>query len=60
MVGHTGAKTLDENIRLATKYGKKQMTRAEKTDLEMRLASYAGPHALSWARPGYRDAGIIV
>ena len=60
MVGHTGAKTLEENIRIATKYGKKSMTRTEKSDLEMRLASYAGPHALSWARPGYRDAGIIV
>lgn len=60
MVGHTGMKTLDENIKLAVKYGKKELASVDRNDLERRLASYAGPHALCWARPDYRDAGIIV
>jgi len=60
MVGHTGAKTLEENIKLAIKYGKKNPTSMNRTDLELRLATYAGPHALAWAKPGYRDTGIIV
>ena len=60
MIGHTGIKTLEENIKIALKYGKKELASVDRTDLEMRLAAYAGPHALSWARPGYRDSGIIV
>jgi hypothetical protein len=60
MVGHTGAKTLDENIKLAVKFGKKSTTGMNRIELEQRLASYAGPHALAWAKPGYRDSGIIV
>ena len=60
MIGHTGIKTLEENIKIALKYGKKELASVDRTDLEKRLAVYAGPHALSWARPGYRDSGIIV
>jgi hypothetical protein len=60
MVGHTGMKTLEENIKLAVKYGKKELASVNRNELENRLASYAGPHALSWAREGYRDSGIIV
>lgn len=60
MVGHTGMKILDENIKTAVKYGKKELASVDRNDLEMRLAAYAGPHALCWARPDYRDSGIIV
>jgi aryl-alcohol dehydrogenase-like predicted oxidoreductase len=60
MVGHTGMKNLEDNIKMAVKYGKKAEASIDRGDLEKRLASYAGPHALSWARPGYRDGGIIV
>ncbi len=60
MIGHTGMKTLEENIKIALKYGKKELASVDRTDLESRLSAYAGPHALSWARPGYRDGGIIV
>ncbi len=60
MIGHTGIKTLEENIKIALKYGKKELASVDRRDLENRLAAYAGPHALSWARPGYRDSGIIV
>ncbi len=60
MVGHTGAKILEENIKLAVKFGKKNNVGLNRIELEQRLASYAGPHALGWVRPGYRDTGIIV
>lgn len=60
MVAHTGIKTLEENIKLAVSYGKKTVASVDRLEIENRLASYAGPHALSWARPGYRDGGIIV
>lgn len=60
MVGHVGMNTFEENIKLAVKYGKKQEAGINRKEIEMRLASYAGPHALCWAKPGYRDGGIIV
>jgi uncharacterized protein len=60
MVGHTGMKTFEENIKLAVKYGKKTEAGIDRRELENRLASYAGPHALCWAQPGYRDGGIVV
>jgi len=60
MVAHVGMKTFEENIKLAVKYGKTAEAGISKKEIESRLASYAGPHALSWARPGYRDGGIIV
>lgn len=60
MIGHYGLNVLKENINLAIKNGKKNQLVLDKEALENRLASYAGPHALVWARPGYEDAGIIV
>lgn len=60
MVGHTGMKTLEENIKIAVRFGKKAEASIDRKEIENRLASYAGPHALSWARPDYRDGGIIV
>lgn len=60
LIGHVGMKTFEENIKLAVKYGKKSESVLNREEIEMRLASYAGPHALCWARSGYRDGGIIV
>ncbi len=60
MIGHYGLDTLKENIKLAIKNGKRNQLALDKDALENRLASYAGPHALVWARPGYEDAGIVV
>jgi uncharacterized protein len=60
VVGHYGVKFLEENIKQAVKYGQLSDTLIDRNELEERLASYAGPHALCWARPGYRDSGIIV
>jgi predicted aldo/keto reductase-like oxidoreductase len=60
LIGHYGIKPLKENIRLAQKYQGEEMAYAERKKMEMQLAQYAGPHALCWARPGYKDSGIIV
>lgn len=60
MIGHFGMANLKENIQMAIKYGKGKMAGVEKDVLEARQAPYAGPHALPWGRPGYRDGGIIV
>ena len=60
MIGHYGLNVLKENIKLAINNGEKNQLALNKDALENRLASYAGPHALVWARPGYEDAGITV
>ena len=59
-VGHVGSATLSENIRLAQEYGSSNVESSylhsrEGKELETRLAHLAGPHALCWARPDYRD-----
>lgn len=60
MIGHFGMTNLKENIQMAIDYGNGKLACLEKSELEARLAPYAGPHALPWARPGYKDGGIIV
>ena len=60
MIGHYGLNVLKENIKLAINNGKINQLALDKDMLENRLASYAGPHVLVWARPGYEDAGITV
>jgi predicted aldo/keto reductase-like oxidoreductase len=57
VIGHVGMQNLDENIQTARTF-KKEMTRRECEALEARVAHLAGPHALPWARPGYRDGMI--
>ena len=60
LVGHYGLNTLKENIKLARKYGQTQKVALDVEELESRMAAYAGPHALCWARPGYEDGGIVI
>ncbi len=60
VVGNVGLDILKQNIGLAYSRGKKNLASVDKDELEARLAPYAGPHALCWARPGYRDGGIVV
>lgn len=60
MIGHFEMETLEENIKLALNYGKTSKIEIDIDELEARMASYAGPHALPWARPGYIDGGIVV
>ena len=57
-VGHWGLETLEENIRIAQAYDENAVTAMQREKIEQRLASFAGPHALCWARPGYRDGGM--
>ena len=59
-VGHWGIETLQENIRIAQEYVENPVAVLDRDELENRLESYAGPHALSWARPGYRDGDVVV
>jgi len=59
-VGHWGIETLQENIKIAQEYLEDPVAGLDRDELEHRLASYAGPHVLSWARPGYRDGDIVV
>lgn len=60
VVGHYGKDPLEENIAIAMNYGAGKTAMLNREELELRLAEYAGPHALVWARPGYRDGGLIV
>jgi uncharacterized protein len=57
-VGHNGIQTIQENIRLAKEFSKTGVSQIDRKELELKMAGMAGPHALSWARPGYRDGGL--
>ena len=57
-VGHNGIQTIHENIKLANEFSKTGVSRIDRKELELRMAGMAGPHVLSWARPGYRDNGL--
>jgi predicted aldo/keto reductase-like oxidoreductase len=58
-VGHWGIDKLQENIRIAQEYDENKVASLDREGLEKRLAAYAGPHALCWARPDYRDGGMV-
>jgi predicted aldo/keto reductase-like oxidoreductase len=60
LVGFYGIDILDEDIELAQNFGGEKTVSIDQKELEARLNKYAGPHALCWARPGYKDGGIIV
>jgi len=55
LIGHTGMETLAGNIKLAQDFSAAEFTPKKRDDLEARLSHLAGPHALCWAQPGYRD-----
>ena len=59
-VGHWGMEALMENLQIVQQYKETPVARLDREALELRLASYAGPHALCWTRPGYRDGDIVV
>jgi hypothetical protein len=50
--------TLAENIRLAQEFTAEAFPHYKRHDLEARLSHLAGPHALCWAQPGYRDGAV--
>jgi len=55
VIGHYGMDVLEENVQLARQFGATAQTASDHRSLEHRLAHLAGPHALCWARPEYRD-----
>ena len=59
LVGHYGIKNLQENIKLVSEYSNSGISSLNHKELERRMASYSGPHSLSWARPGYVDGGLL-
>ena len=59
LVSQTGMDPLKQNIEIAKSYTGAKQSNAYRKDLEFRMASLAGPHALEWAREGYRD-GVYV
>jgi aryl-alcohol dehydrogenase-like predicted oxidoreductase len=59
IIGHTGMETLLENIQLTREFHASGLTQTDRKELEARLSHLAGPHALCWAQPGYRDGGVV-
>jgi predicted aldo/keto reductase-like oxidoreductase len=55
LIGHVGMETLDENLRIASAFGKSAKVSVNSKELEARLAHMAGPHALCYARADYND-----
>ena len=55
VIGHVGMTQLKENVKLAQELGNLPASPYENLALETRLAGYAGPHKLCWARPDYVD-----
>ncbi len=58
LIGHTGMDTLTENIRLAQEFSAAAFPPSKRQELEARLSRLAGPHALCWAQPGYKDGAV--
>ena len=54
-IGHFGVETLQENIHIVRQLEKKTTAAIHREELEKRLADMAGPHALCWAHPDYKD-----
>jgi hypothetical protein len=50
---------MEENIRHAQSFTPAQALRFDSKELERRVAHLAGPHALCWARPDYRDGAVV-
>jgi hypothetical protein len=60
VIGHVGIKQLKENVKVAQKYAANQLAYVDHAELEARLAEFAGPHKLCWARPDYTDGLTLV
>jgi len=54
-IAHFGLETLEENARLVKEFAVESQSELKNAILENKLAHLAGPHALCWARPDYRD-----
>lgn len=58
LIAHFGMDVLEENVRLAKDFSAIKKSSIDHNAIEKKLAHLAGPHALCWARPDYRD-GIL-
>jgi aryl-alcohol dehydrogenase-like predicted oxidoreductase len=56
VVGHVNINLLESNLGEARSFTAEKAAAFDRRTLERKLAPLAGPHALCWARPGYRDA----
>ena len=59
LIGHAGMNPLAENLQVAQSFTAGNFDHQKQSEIEARLAHLAGPHALCWARSGYRDSGYI-
>jgi predicted aldo/keto reductase-like oxidoreductase len=55
LVGHIGVEQLRYNVSMAKNFDPELVAKIDHKELESRLAQYAGPHKLCWARPDYTD-----
>jgi len=56
VIGHVRMSQLEENLRHAESFSAEKAAAFDRRGLETRVAHLAGPHALCWARDGYRDS----
>jgi predicted aldo/keto reductase-like oxidoreductase len=55
VIGHVRSSQLEENLRHAASFSAQKAAAFDRRGLEIQVAHLAGPHALCWARSGYRD-----
>jgi aryl-alcohol dehydrogenase-like predicted oxidoreductase len=56
VIGHVRMSQLEENLRHAQSFSAQKAAAFDRCRLEAQIAHLAGPHALCWARSGYRDS----
>ncbi|HYK91813.1 MAG TPA: aldo/keto reductase [Acidobacteriota bacterium] len=59
VVGHVKMSQFEENLQHAQSFTADKAAAFDRRRLELRLSHLAGPHALCWARPGYRDSNLV-
>lgn len=59
VVGHANSDVFEENVELAKQFKPSLVPKERWAELEYRLRPLAGPHALCWARPDYRDGMLF-
>lgn len=55
VIGFKGLDVLEQNANLTLQYTPNEMSNQDWRNLERRVRPLAGPHALCWAHPSYRD-----
>ncbi len=55
VVGHVKIEQLEANLNQARSFTPEKASAFDRGAIELSVAHLAGPHALCWARPGYRD-----